>query len=57
MTAEIHHIRDYVSKKEQARMQAFLEKQAMEIASACFPNVMTDCSQANAFHAPDKDAS
>ena len=32
-----------------------LERQRMEIINAAFPNVMTDCSQANAFHSPERD--
>ena len=39
MSADVIQIRDYQSKKDLARMQAELERQAMEIANIAFPSV------------------
>lgn len=54
MSAEIIQIRDFQQKRDIERAYAELEKQAIEIANIAFPSVF-DCSQANAFHAPEKD--
>jgi hypothetical protein len=66
MMAEIYRFCDYQSKREVARMQADLERQAVEIANMAFPSMFAeyseaarkfnmDATQANAFHAPESD--
>lgn len=40
MTADIIQIRDWQSKRDLERMNAELEKQAMEIANIAFPSVL-----------------
>lgn len=63
MTAEIYQLRDYQSKKDLSRMEADLNRQAVEIANMAFPSVfgfggetgILDATQANAFHKPESE--
>jgi hypothetical protein len=58
MSADVIQIRDFQNKKDLARMygEASLEAQANAIFAEAFPGVWPEFSQANAFHAPDKDS-
>lgn len=54
MTAEIHNIRDYQLKRDIARAEAELNRQAVEIANIAFPSVF-GFSEPDRYHAPEKD--
>ncbi len=59
MSAEIFNIRDFQTKRDIERMKAVgldLIYQASATEFSAQLNVWPDFSQANAYHAPDKDA-
>lgn len=59
MTAKVIQLRDFQNPKDIARMygEVSLEAQANAIFAEAFPGVWPEFSQAQRFHAPDKDAS